>query len=181
MKNDAIVTKMLRNPKHSSEWINIASEIVADYDFTEEELTPFNTDQLKVILNSAKKYGAEKTRNFAKPELNSTQMQIYFAGYDNNLDDEILQQFIKPEIPYNVSDYVVQAWIDGHDMRKYLDYDPEQIYEIFAGFVNGIDVSKYDDKNINAVIMGLIRHALECGFEVSEDDKSIIIDICKSK
>ena len=101
-----------------------------------------------------------------------------FIGQQNKIAVNILKTMISKDIPYAVSNYAVQGTIEDKDMLKYVHgYDPDQVYEIYAGLHNGLDVSDYDDASISSNIMGLIRHAKELGLSVNfdSDKKEIII------
>ena len=56
--------------------------------------------------------------------------------------------------------------IDGYDLTEYIDYETDQLYEIFAGTQTKIDYKIYANKDIPAESMGVIRHALEVGMNV---------------
>lgn len=177
-------SQLIKNPKYSSGWIENASKIIANSDtFIEEELAKFDAEQLDVI-NAALDYN-EKNKDdgvnvdaIANPELNATQMRLMFAGMQNKLSVSLLKKLISKNIPYAVSNYIVQAAIDGQDLSKYISgYEPDQVYEIYAGIHNGVDVSVYDDPHISAGMMGLMRHALELGLSASLDFNTSVLTI----
>lgn len=162
-----VETELLRNPKYSSQWITSAAELIANYDYGREYLERYSADQLESILKAEKYNSSNKKIDIIvmlNPLLNSTQMELIYAALCNDVPIDIITKAINKDIPYSVSNYVVQAWLDGADMIKYIDYDPDQVYEIYAGIHNGVDINKYDNKLISAELMGIIRHALECNF-----------------
>lgn len=186
-KNDEYIKKLtkqyenelLNNPDYSSSWINQAAKIMAEFDKDEAFLKPFNTEQLDVIYDALKYInnngsGYIDINDIANPAFNATQMSLVLTGYIRDIPIEILAKFISPNIPYAKSNYLVQAYIDGFNMTDYINYDHEQIYEIYAGFMNKVDFKLYDKSYISAKIMGLIRHALEIGAEsISYNNKEL--------
>lgn len=181
-----IEAKLLRNPKYSSAWVENAAKILANTNvFVEETLAKCSSEQLEII-NAALEYNTKNENkvsilDIADTSLNATQMRLIFAGQQNHVSIATLKQLVNKDIPYVISNYAVQAAIEGHDMSKYVNglYDNDQVYEIYAGLHNGIDVSCYDNTNISANIMGLMRHASELGFisEYDETTKSISIKV----
>lgn len=184
MNEKVIESFLLRNSKYSSAWIKSATKILTSSDvFIEEELAKFDAEQLGIIVaalefNEKNKDNTVDIASIANSELNATQMQLMFIGQQNKIAVNILKTMISKDIPYAVSNYAVQGTIEGKDMLKYVHgYDPDQVYEIYAGLHNGLDVSDYDDASISSNIMGLIRHAKELGLSVSfdSDKKEITI------
>lgn len=176
MNEKVIESYLIRNPKYSSAWIKSATKILANSDiFIEEELAMFDAEQLGIIVaalehNEKNKDGRVDISSIANSELNATQMQLMFIGQQNKIAVNILKTMISKDIPYAVSNYVIQGTIEGKDMLKYVhNYDPDQVYEIYAGLHNGIDVSNYDDASISSNIMGIIRHAKELGMNAAFD------------
>lgn len=184
MNEKVIESFLLRNSKYSSAWIKSATKILTSSDiFIEEELAKFDAEQLGIIVaalefNEKNKDNMVDIASIANSELNATQMQLMFIGQQNKIAVNILKTMISKDIPYAVSNYAVQGTIENKDMLKYVHgYDPDQVYEIYAGLHNGLDVSDYDDVSISSNIMGLIRHAKELGLSVSfdSDKKEITI------
>lgn len=176
MDAKALETRLLENPKYGSTWIELAVKILTGSNMlSEAKLAEFDAEQLDII-NAAIEYNK---KNEDKPiditvlcdsKLNATQMKLIFAGQQNGIPDEALKTIVNAETPYATSNYVLQALIDGYDMIKYLKgYDHDQVYEIYAGLHNKIDVSSYDDPSIDATTMGIIRHGLEVGKKVEYD------------
>lgn len=176
MDAKALETRLLQNPKYGSTWIDLAVKILTGSNMlSESKLAEFDAEQLDII-NAAIEYNK---KNEDKPiditvicdkNLNATQMRLIFAGQQNNVPDNVLKTIVNSDTPYATSNYVLQALIDGYDMLKYLKgYDNDQVYEIYAGLHNKIDVSKYDNASIDAGTMGIIRHCLEVGKDVDYD------------
>lgn len=163
---DEIQAYLLKNPKYSSEWIDLASTLMTEHDYDEEILKLFNPDQLKVILSAIGK--VEDINLLINPELNSTQMQILVSGYSNGLTTNQLLPYFDPKISYAKLNYALAALSEGFDMGKYVEnnYDELQIYEIYSGYKSGIDYTKYDSVDNDPTMMGLARHALELGHEI---------------
>lgn len=185
MDAKVIESRLLRNPKYSSNWIETAAKILsASTMFTEKDLTNYNAEQLD-ILNGAIEFNAKADEAarvsipaIARPELNATQMRLMLAGLQNKVPVEFLNKAITTETPYATSNYLIQGYIDGFNMSKYFKgYDNDQIYEIYAGFRNKVDVTKYDKPGISSDVMGLIRHALEIKKNITVDIKSEILTI----
>lgn len=177
---------LLANPRYSDKWISIAAKILADFNnISETSLLDFNADQLEVIYDLERyikdqelnDLPARALRQEFTPEYNATQLRLKLTAYMRDVPPEIINKFIAPEIPYAKSNYLVQAYIDGHDMNWYVNFNHEQIYELYAGLVNGVDINKYDKKYISAEKMGVIRHALEIGLNVYYDKDSKTITI----
>lgn len=169
--------ELLINPIYSSSWINQAAKIMAEFDQQESFLKPFNTEQLEVIYDALKFINDNGSKyidinDIANPAFNETQMRLILTGYIRDIPVEILAKFVGSKIPYAKSNYLIQAYIDGFDMSDYINYSHEQIYEIYAGFINKVDFKLYDKSYIPSKVMGLIRHALEIGAEsVSYNNK----------
>ena len=98
--------------------------------------------------------------------LNATQMELLYTAVINGLDFNKACSIVKPDIPYIKLNYILQAMIDGYDLTEYIDYETDQLYEIFAGTQTKIDYKIYANKDIPAESMGVIRHALEVGMNV---------------
>lgn len=169
MDTKIIESMLLKNPTYSSSWIENAAKLIANFGYDESDLTDFCSEQLELIVG-AHDFNVKNPDNtvdvtyIANPKLNATQMRLMLAGQQNKISVEKLTELINENIPYAVSNYTVQAAIDGKDMSKYThDYSPDQVYEIYAGITNGLDVSIYDKSDIDPATMGLIRHALEIG------------------
>lgn len=176
MNEKVIESQLIKNPKYSSSWIKSAAKILASSDvFIEDELAKFDAEQLGIIVsaiefNEKNKDNAVDIASIANPDLNATQMQLMFVGQQNKITVSALKTMVSKNIPYAVSNYVVQAAIEGKDMLKYLHgYEPDQVYEIYAGLHNGVDVSDYDNTCLSSSVMGLIRHAKELRMSMSYD------------
>ena len=179
MDKKAIELKLLDNAKHSSGWIENASHLILKCGLTEEELSKFDTEQLQLIVSmftSAEQNGDIWIDGFLNPALNATQMQVLLTGYSHGLTTEQLKPYFNPEIPYIKSNWAVTALIDGYDMWSYIekDYDKDQLYEIYAGKKDGIDVSVYDSIDIPAEKMAIAHHALVLGLKVQFDENKIL-------
>lgn len=148
----------------SDKWIEAAAKLMGKYHFKADELGLFTTDQLENILNAYENgdFTQEQIESIMDVNLNATQMSIILMGYAQGATVEQMEPyFTNSGIPYLKMNYMVSALVQhGVDMMKYIDYDPHQIYEIFAGIVQGLDYTRYDDKSYPAEVMGIIRHAL---------------------
>ena len=107
---------------------------------------------------------------FLNEKLNATQMQILLTGYSHGLTTQQLSPFFNPEIPYVKSNWAISALAEGFDITEYIDdYDKDQLYEIYAGKKDGIDVSVYDKADISAELMAIARHAMVLGLKPQFD------------
>ena len=172
-------TILLNKPEYDSNWIKFATELIDEYDYYEKFLVPYSANQLEIILK-AEKYNKAKSEteksiditSLLYANLNATQMELRFTALKFGVPTEDVIKMINKSIPYATSNYIVQAYLDGKgdELNKYIDYnnikyDTDQIYEIYAGLHNNVDISIYADPDISAETMGIIRHALEVGVE----------------
>jgi len=174
MNEKAVELHLLDNSKYSSGWIQNATHLMCKCGLSEEELVEFDTEQLQLIVSmftSAEQNPEIWIGGFLNPKLNATQMQILLTGYSHGLTTAQLQPFFNPEIPYVKSNWAISALAEGFDISEYIDeYDKDQIYEIYAGKKDGIDVSVYDKVDISAELMAIARHALVLGLKPQFDE-----------
>lgn len=166
---------LLDNPQYSSGWIQSAVHLMLKCNLKEEELIEFNAEQLELIVSmftSAEQNPDIWIGGFLNPKLNATQMQILLTGYSHGLTTEQLQPYFNPDIPYIKSNWAVTALTEGFDISKYIeeDYDKDQIYEIYAGTKDGVDIYLYDKKDIPAEKMAIARHAMVLGLKPQFDE-----------
>lgn len=172
-----IEMELLKNPKYSSGWIDNASHLITNCGLTEEEVSKFDTEQLQLIVSvftSAQNNNEIWIDGFLNPELNATQMQILLTGYSHGLTTEQLKPYFNPTISYIKSNWAVSALAEGFDMGPYIinGYDEDQIYEIYSGKKDGVDISLYDCIKIPSEKMAIARHALNLGLEIHFDDNN---------
>lgn len=163
-------SKLLDNPKYSSGWIQNAVHLITKCGLTEEELTQFDTEQLQLLVSmftSAEQNPEIWINGFLNPQLNATQMQLLITGYSHGLTTEQLKPYFNPEIPYVKINWAIAGLAEGFDLSHYIenDYDKDQIYEIYAGMKDGVDVNVYDSASIPAEKMAIARHALVLGLK----------------
>lgn len=168
----ACEAKLLMNPKYDSDWVQNAAKLMDEYDCKVGTLEHFNAAQLDVIYDAKEFFNDMKDKKYSLTDimderLNATQMQLMLAGWRNDIPRKILLRFVSPDIPYEFSNYALQAYLEGNDMSPYINkgFDRDQFYEIFCGLHNKVDVGKYATPEIPANAMGLIRHALEIGYD----------------
>lgn len=165
---------LLDNPKYSSDWIQHASHLMCKCGLTETELSRFNAEQLQMIVSVFT--SAEQNPNiwiggFLNPALNASQMQVLITGYSHGLTTEQLSAYFNPNMPYVKSNWAITALVEGFDLTKYIDeYDKDQIYEIYAGMKDGIDISVYNRVDIPAELMAIARHAMVLGLKPQFDE-----------
>ena len=174
MNEKELELMLLENPKYSSGWIQNAAHLMCKCGLTEEELRKFDTEQLQLIVSmftSAEQNSEIWVGGFLNPELNATQMQILLTGYSHGLTTQQLLPYFNPEIPYVKTNWAITALAEGFDITEYIDsHDKDQVYEIYAGKKDGIDVSIYDNVEISAELMAIARHALVLGLKPQFDE-----------
>ena len=171
---------LINNPYLSSKWIACAKDLVINSKYNIDDLLyKYNTEQLEILkkITNDEKYNSivhisdiEERNKFILETfysgLNATQMELLYTAVINGLDFNKACSIVKPDIPYVKLNYILQAMIDGYDLTEYIDYETDQLYEIFAGTQTKIDYKIYANKDISAESMGVIRHALEVGMNV---------------
>ena len=178
---------LLNKAELSSKWINYAKDLILKYDYNIDDLFKYNTEQLEILckINGDEKYTSnihisditEKNKFILETfycELNATQMELLYTAIIHGLDYNKACSIVKPNIPYIKLNYILQAMIDGYDLLEYIDYEVDQLYEIFAATQTKVDYKIYANKNISAEKMGIIRHALELGLNIEIKDNIII-------
>lgn len=148
----------------SDKWIDAASKLVGKHNMEFSDIGLFDTEQLENILNAMENgdFTPEQIKSIMDINLNATQMSVILMGYANGGTVEQLRPyFTNSGIPYIKMNYMVTALVKyGVSMMPYIDFDPHQIYEIYAGIVQGLPYEMYANKHYPAEVMGLIRHAL---------------------
>lgn len=177
---EAVNEFLINNPYLSSKWIACAKDLVINSKYNIDDLLyKYNTEQLEILkkITNDEKYNSivhisdiEERNKFILETfysgLNATQMELLYTAVINGLDFNKACSIVKPDIPYVKLNYILQAMIDGYDLTEYIDYETDQLYEIFAGTQTKIDYKIYANKDISAESMGVIRHALEVGMNV---------------
>jgi hypothetical protein len=177
---EAINEFLVNNPYLSSKWIACAKDLVINSKYNIDDLLyKYNTEQLEILkkITNDEKYNSivhisdiEERNKFILETfysgLNATQMELLYTAVINGLDFNKACSIVKPDIPYVKLNYILQAMIDGYDLTEYINYETDQLYEIFAGTQTKIDYKIYANKDISAESMGVIRHALEVGMNV---------------
>lgn len=187
---EAISNILLNNPSLSSKWIACAKDLIIKFQYNIDDLFIYNTEQLEMLkkITGDEKYTSIihasdiNSRNKSilttfYPKLNATQMELLYTAIINGLDFDKACLIVRSDIPYSKLNYILQAMIDGYDLTKYIDYNIDQLYEIFAGTQTKVDYEIYANKNISAKAMGVIRHALELNMTISinKDNNKFII------
>lgn len=171
---------LINNPYLSSKWIACAKDLVINSKYNIDDLLyKYNTEQLEILkkITNDEKYNSivhisdiEERNKFILETfysgLNATQMELLYTAVINGLDFNKACSIVKPDIPYIKLNYILQAMIDEYDLTEYINYETDQLYEIFAGTQTKIDYKIYANKDIPAESMGVIRHALEVGMNV---------------
>ena len=175
MDKKVLEMQLLDTAKYSSNWIENASHLMSECNLTEEELSEFNSEQLQILVSmytSAEQNKEIWINGFLNPKLNATQMQVLLTGYSHGLTTEQLKPYFNPNIPYIKSNWAITALAEGFDITSYIEdgFDKDQLYEIYAGLKDGIDVSAYNNKDITAEKMSIAHHALVLGLKVQFDE-----------
>lgn len=175
MNEKELEMKLLDNANYSSGWIQNATHLMCKCGLTENEVGMFDTEQLQLLVSmftSAEQNPEIWINGFLNPDLNATQMQILLTGYSHGLTTAQLKPYFNPEIPYIKSNWAITALAEGFDISNYIKegYDKDQIYEIYAGMKDGIDISVYDKIDIPAEKMALARHAFVLGLKPQFDE-----------
>jgi hypothetical protein len=169
---------LLVNPKYSSDWIKCTTQLIANGDMDEETAAKYIAPQL-TVLSDAIRYCKDKglSQEFVEcisnPELNDTQMRVLFIAFQNGAPIDVIKFYANPEIPYDKINYLLSAMTEeGVDLRDYVDFRGDQIYEIYAGVKDHVDYTAYAYKEIAADEMSLLRHAMAIGKSISYDTKT---------
>ena len=183
-KND-IIKELINNPKYDSEWIGSVAEIISK-NFEKEDYTDakakndiaeykyYNAGQMEIIkqgLLAPEPYDLiaeilDHNALAAPFEYNATQLQLLgiLVGYIKSNPDKDsfnLNKLFSPDIPYAKSNFIIKGIVEGYDdMIDYIDFEPDQICEIYAGHKDGIDYKKYAHAKISDKLMGVIRYAM---------------------
>ena len=179
MNEKTLELQLLDNPKYSSGWIQNATHLMCKCGLSEAEVAKFDTEQLQLLVSmftSAQENSEIWIDGFLNPELNATQMQILLTGYSHNLTTEQLKPYFNPKVPYVKANWAITALAEGFDITPYIEngYDKDQIYEIYAGKKDGIDITVYDCKTIPAEKMAIARHALVLGLKPQFDENKLL-------
>ena len=167
--------ELLNNPKYSSSWIKNATHLMLKCNLREDEISKFDAEQLQLIVSmftSAENNPEIWIGGFLNPKLNATQMQILLTGYSHGLTTKQLQLYFNPDIPYVISNWAIAALSEGFNIDKYIEnkFNKDQIYEIYAGIKDGVNVSLYDYIDISAEKMAIARHAMVLGLKPHFDE-----------
>lgn len=179
-----IINGLTKDPKLSSDYIEnfaqlqiIAESVGFNKALDCSKLT--EAAQIYTLIPLIEKHVTYPLSELLSGSYNSTQMSLISVAYSNIIGkDEFLKPLLNPEIPYIKLNYIVKGLIEGYmDMINYIDYDADQICEIYAGYADDADVSKYVFKEVSSNLMFLCRAANSMGFnyELSEDKKKVII------
>lgn len=142
--------------------------------FLKKEINQFTVAQKQLIL-----HGISKKLNvtfYMKHVLSEKQMEMIIMGLEKELDvsfyadpkfNLVQMREIKNLLEYNK---VKNTNLDVSKIAK-ARYSANQMYEIKAGLVNGIDTTLYERPDLDSDQMQLIRIALEKGLDISIFEK----------
>ena len=120
---------------------------------------------------------SNRSNSAAAFEFNATQLQLLgiLIGYikaNPDKDSDKFNVLFDPEIPYAKSNFVIKGIIEGYDdMIDYIDFEPDQIYEIYAGHKDEVNYKEYAHERISDKIMGVMRYAMVNGLKYTLSDR----------
>ena len=184
---EVIASELAENCKYDAGCVDEVSNILstyADNGYTVEDFEKFTAEQCSLISQALKQYSDDKQfmNLILNRELNLTQMQIVLSARVNGVDKfEWLDQLANKNLHYAKGNYISQGMVDGFNMFDMIDpyaYDSDQVYEIFAGIKSNVAYRRYCDPAIKSEKMGLIRHALQLGLNVTlgEASNALVIE-----
>lgn len=176
MDKDFVCNILNQDSKFDAGWVDNAAEIlISDPMYEVEKLSKFTAEQLGTMKKALTDYKADQEfiNLIYNPELNVTQMQIAIAAKNNGVKNEWISALTNPKLHYTKANYIAQGMADGFNLCEIInvyEFDPDQVYEIFAGIKLGIDYKAYAKKKYPAEIMGVVRHAMQLNLKVSIAD-----------
>lgn len=191
MTKEQVIQELAKDPALDSEQVKYGAEIYEnsedmDFDKLKSITSKFNALQLGVVSDIVT---YNKTADFKIDEdilicplFNATQMQILCEVYKNkeimNKYPEEVKKLTDHKIPYLKLNYLTKALMAGHkNIVNYIDFDTECVYEIMAGYLDGIDADLYADKTLSQNDMELLRHALIIGADIVINNGRFSINI----
>lgn len=172
---ESVASELATNPKYDAGWVDEVSHILSEYEgYYEHDFNIFSAEQVSLIYQALKLHSDDKEFMdlLMDRHLNITQMQIVLSAKTKGVKNEWLDKLANGALHYSKGNYISQGMVDGFNMFDIIDpyeYDADQVYEIFAGIKSGVDYKKYLDKDISSELMGIIRHALQLGLDISVD------------
>jgi antitoxin component of MazEF toxin-antitoxin module len=174
---EELINKLRANPNYDMEWIEQAAWFILNGAASEKFLAAFTAAQLVRIKTIIATPYAQLLFN---PKFNSTQLTILATCIQKNFKPEIINELANPDIPYQAMDYIAQGFEEGLDWRKiedYIEFNPEQCFEILNGFRIGVNYTAYAAIIVPAPIMHMISTGLKAGLDVkySIDTQELLV------
>lgn len=170
----------LMNDKHFDHiQVELIGQIYKDYDIN-VALTYDLAELSESKLNLFTQLDFHDINYVLNSMYNQTQLQI-ISQSTKDISLDWIEEHLPPSVPYKKMEWILVGISKGYSYFKdnvcYLvtNYRHEQIYEIYAGFESGVDVSIYDSSNIPASVMRTVRFALEQGLDVGKGNQSFNI------
>ena len=171
---------LLEIPKYDNEWVDAASVLISKYDVSISDIDKFCAAQLQMLVEAFKQCSDAEwfTTKLIESNLNTTQMAILIMAKTQNASDDIVKYYMdRKDIPFTKMNYCIKAEIDGLPIRELInidEFDADQIYEIYAGYMENVNYKSYAKSFISAKIMNTIRTALMNGAIECKIDKNSI-------
>lgn len=180
------IGKLLLNPKLSSDWIEMTTNVVEKSNgaLSVEDLlkTDLNPMEIQMIAEMVKYFGDnyKASYNFVCSHgFNESQLQVIAKCLESGITVERVLSIVDKDTPYGVMNWILAGISDGYEQFSdpiYKNYHPNQLQEIYSGLKDGIDISDYDKPTVDSRIMQVIRHARCVGLTATLDaEKTITI------
>ena len=183
MNTEMVKDYLLEIPKYDNEWVDAASVLISKYNVSISDIERLCAAQLQMLVEAFKQCSDAEwfINKLIENKLNTTQMAILIMAKTKDASDDIIKYYInRKDIPFTKMNYCVKAEIDGlpiHELIDINEFDADQIYEIYAGFMENIDYKSYAKPYISAKIMNTIRTALmngANGYKLNKDTLTIL-------
>ena len=180
MDIEMVKDELLKNPEYDNEWVESASVLISKYDVSISDIDKFCAAQLQMLVEAFKQCSDAEwfINKLIESNLNTTQMAILIMAKTQNASDDIVKYYMdRKDIPFTKMNYCVKAEMDGlpiHELINIDEFDADQIYEIYAGYMENVNYKSYAKSFISAKIMNTIRTALMNGAIECKIDKNSI-------
>ena len=184
MDIEMVKDELLKNPEYDNEWVESASVLISKYDVSISDIDKFCAAQLQMLVEAFKQCPSDAewfTNKLIESNLNTTQMAILIMAKTEDAPDDVIKYYMdRKDIPFSKMNYCVKAEIDGlpiHELINIDEFDTDQIYEIYAGFMENVNYKSYAKSFISAKVMNTIRTALMNGaneYKLNKDTLTIL-------
>lgn len=179
-KKEALKT-MLMDASLTSDWIDATAKVFETFKVSDHSILDFKAftgTQVGMMIELARYLDNDIDKTFVwmqQMPYNDTQLQLILKVLKAGVPIEKLYNLVDPSVPYAVMNYIFAGIVDGYNQLedpKYLEYDQDQLCEIYSGLKDGIDISLFDNKSIPSEKMAIIRHAITIGLKVEIGDEN---------